>query len=205
MRAVSDFDRIASNIAIWHGYDPAVKAELYSTCLLTAAGACLVDPIPLESEALGELVGSRPVAGIIVTSSNHHRASGWFAEQFSAPIFARSETFPDKMPIRFRGVDDGDKICDGLRVINVEGAVAGELILHYARNGGTLIVGDALINFEPYRFTFLPAKYCSNEKEMRRSLRNLLDYEAERILFAHGAPILSGASARLRGLLASDR
>jgi hypothetical protein len=51
------------------------------------------------------------------------------------------------MPIRFRGVDDGDKICDGLRVINVEGAVAGELILHCARNGGTLIVGDALINF----------------------------------------------------------
>jgi hypothetical protein len=66
MRAVSDFDRIASNIAIWHGYDSAVKAELYSTCLLTAADACLVDPIPLESEALGELVGSRPVAGIIV-------------------------------------------------------------------------------------------------------------------------------------------
>jgi hypothetical protein len=89
MREVSDFDRIASNIAIWHGYDPAVKAELYSTCLLTAAGACFVDPIPLESEALGELVGCRPVAGIIVTSSNHHGASGWFAEQFSAPIFAR--------------------------------------------------------------------------------------------------------------------
>ena len=64
-------------------------------------------------------------------------------------------------------------------MISVEGAVAGELILHYALNGGTLIVDDALINFEPYRFSFLPAKYCSNEKEMRRSLR---------ILFAHGAP-----------------
>jgi len=70
-------------------------------------------------------------------------------------------------------------------------------------DGGTLIVGDALINFESYGFTFLPAKYCSNQKQMRRSLRKLLDYRAQRMLFAHGTPILSDASERLRGLLES--
>ena len=43
-----------------------------------------------------------------------------------------------------------------------------------------------------------------SEKEMRRSLRKLLDYKAERILFAHGTPILSGASDRLQKLLDSD-
>jgi glyoxylase-like metal-dependent hydrolase (beta-lactamase superfamily II) len=90
-------------------------------------------------------------------------------------------------------------------VIRIEGAAAGEMVLHYAPDGGTLIVGDALINVEPYGFTFLPAKYCSNEKEMRRSLQKLLDYKAERMLFAHGTPILSGASDRFRGLLGSDR
>jgi hypothetical protein len=44
VKSVSDFDRIASNVAIWHGYDSAVKAELYSTCLLSSDGANLVDP-----------------------------------------------------------------------------------------------------------------------------------------------------------------
>jgi hypothetical protein len=39
---------------------------------------------------------------------------------------------------------------------------------------------------------------------MRRSLRKLLDYKAERMLFAHGMPILSGASDRLQRLLDSD-
>ena len=63
-----------------------------------------------------------------------------------------------------------------------------------------VIIGDALINFETYGFTFLPGKYCSNEKEMRRSLRKLLDYKAERMLFAHGTPILSRASERLKSL-----
>jgi glyoxylase-like metal-dependent hydrolase (beta-lactamase superfamily II) len=200
----SDFDRIAPHLALWHGYDPAVKADLHSTCVLTPRGAYLVDPIPLQSEALNELLGSRWVSGIIVTNSNHHRASAQFAEQFSIPVFALCETFSDKMPRQFRKVADGDEICDGLFLSGIEGAVAGEIVLHYAPSGGTLIVGDALINFEPYGFTFLPAKYCSNENEMRRSLRKLLRYKADRILFAHGSPILSGASDRLQALLDSD-
>ena len=204
MSPASDFDRIAPHLALWHGYDHAVKADLYSTCVLTPRGAYLVDPIPLQSETLDELVGSGRVSGIIVTNSNHYRASAQFAEQFSIPVFARCETFSDKMPRQFRKVADGDEICDGLLLSGIEGAAAGEIVLHYAPSGGTLIVGDALINFEPYGFTFLPAKYCSNEKEMRRSLRKLLKYKADRILFAHGSPILSGATDRLQALLDSD-
>jgi glyoxylase-like metal-dependent hydrolase (beta-lactamase superfamily II) len=196
-----DFDRITPHLALWHGYDPAVKADLYSTCVLTPCGAYLVDPIPLQSEALDELLGSHRVSGVIVTSSNHHRASAQFAEQFSIPIFARCETFSDKVPRQFRKVADGDELCQDIRVIGIEGAAAGEIVLNYAPGGGTLIVGDALINCEPYGFTFLPAKYCSNAKAIRRSLRKLLDYKAERMLFAHGTPILSRASERLRALL----
>jgi glyoxylase-like metal-dependent hydrolase (beta-lactamase superfamily II) len=103
-----------------------------------------------------------------------------------------------------RKVTDGETICDGLQVITTEGAVPGEIGLHYAPNGGTLIIGDALINFESYGFTFLPAKYCSKQRQMRQSLRKLLDYKAERMLFAHGTPILSQATQRLQGLFNSD-
>jgi glyoxylase-like metal-dependent hydrolase (beta-lactamase superfamily II) len=204
VRPVSDFDRIASNIAIWHDYDPGVKAECYSTSLTTSEGMYLIDPIPLEKEALDELIGSDRVAGIVATNSNHHRVSAQFADQFSAPIFARCEIFPDETAQQSRSVADGDEICNGLHVIAIEGAAAGEIALHYLPDGGALIVGNALINFELYGFTFLPGKYCSNEKEMRQSLQKLLDYKAERILVAHGTPILAGASKRLQGLLGSD-
>ena len=50
-------------------------------------------------------------------------------------------------------------------------------------------------------FTLLPAKYCADQKTMRKSLRRLLDHAFERILFAHGFPILSGGAGRLRTLL----
>src|SRR5204862_6766311 len=162
------------------------------------------DPIPLRRQTLDELLGSAGSAGIIVTNSSHHRGFATFAEELSVPVFARGETFPDKTPRLFKEVADGSEICDGLRVIGIEGAAGGEIVLHHAPGDGTLIVGDVLINFEPYGFTLLPDKYCSNETEMRRSLRKLLDYKAEQMLFAHGTPILSGASDRLSGLIESD-
>jgi len=203
VQPVQDFDTVASDVVIWHAYDPEVKAELYSTCLATGAGVYLIDPIVLRPEAFDEMMGSSSVAGIVLTNSNHHRAAVQFAQQSSVPMLAHRETFLHGETSRLKIVSDGDEICDGLRVICIDGGPRGEIALHYADAGGTLIVGDALINFEPYGFAFLPARYCSNQKQMRRSLGKLLDYNAKRMLFAHGAPILSAASERVRALLDS--
>ena len=199
-----DFDSITSRLAIWHTYDAAVKAELYSTCLATVAGIYLIDPIPLQKRALDSLIGSSRVTGIVVTNSNHRRAAAQFAQQFQVCIFAHRQTFRDDEPSQLTTTVDGDEISNGLRVIGIERAAPGKIALHYSDNGGTLIVGDALVNFEPYGFSFLPPKYCSDEKQMRGSLQKLLHYKAERILFAHGTPILSSASERFRGLLNSN-
>jgi glyoxylase-like metal-dependent hydrolase (beta-lactamase superfamily II) len=135
---------------IWHTYDAAVKAEFYSTCLATVAGIYLIDPIPLQKRALDSLISSSRVAGIVVTNSNHHRAAAQFAQQFQVCIFAYRETFLDYEPSQFTTTVDGEEISNGLRVIGIEGAAPGEIALYYAGNGGTLIVGDALVNFEPY-------------------------------------------------------
>ena len=85
--------------------------------------------------------------------------------------------------------------------IEIEGGPPGEIAIHSDAEKGSLIIGDALINFEPYGFALLPAKYCSNARLMRRSLRKLLDYTFQRMLFAHGTPILTAARQRLEQLL----
>jgi hypothetical protein len=100
-------------------------------------------------------------------------------------------------------VQDGDTLAPGLTVIAIEGGAAGESALHLADHGGTIVVGDALINFDPLGFALLPPKYCLDPKLMRRSLAKLLDFVFERMLFAHGTPILSGARARVEKLLAT--
>jgi glyoxylase-like metal-dependent hydrolase (beta-lactamase superfamily II) len=204
MNVVCDLTQLRPDLFIWQNYDPAVKADLFSSAVTTLAGNCLVDPIALDDSQFSRLTEKAAIAGIVVTNANHHRASAHYAEKCSVPIFAHRDSFPDKNAPALAEVADGTKVCRELEVIAIEGAVPGEIALYDAANGGTLIVGDALINFEPYGFTFLPRKYCRNEKEMRRSLRKLLTRNAERLLFAHGTPILSAASARLQQVLDVD-
>jgi len=199
-----DFHQLSPGLWVWQNYDSSVKADLFSSAILTSAGIYIVDPIVLADANLRQLSDAATIAGIIVTNANHPRASSAYSDHFSAPILADAHSFPDLKPARFTEAKNGTTIRGELEIIKIEGAVAGEIALYHASNGGALIIGDALINFEPYGFSFLPRKYCLDEKQMRRSLRRLLARPAERLLFAHGVPLLSGASARLRRLLDID-
>jgi hypothetical protein len=185
MAIAPEIEPVAPDLSLWRVYDPAVKAELYSTAITVAECTYLVDPVSLTPDALVQLGCESAVAGIVVTNENHHRAAADFAGKFEAPIY----------------LDGSQPFPPGLTPVPIEGAVPGEIAVHSEAAGGVLIMGDALINFEPYGFAFLPAKYCSNVKVMRRSLPKLLDYSFERILFAHGTPILAGAHRRLEQLL----
>lgn len=205
MALALEVDQVAPSLAIWQCYDPAVKADLFSTALETGSGVYLIDPIPLRAEALRNFESAWKVVGIIVTNENHERATAQFAEKFSVPIYLHAALRESIAHPRVTGLRDGEAFSPGLNAIAIEGAVLGEIALHYDAHGGTMIVGDALINFEPFGFSLLPAKYCSDPKLMRRSLSKLLDYRFERMLFAHGTPILSGADRRLEQMLAAIR
>jgi len=205
MQPATELHRFPPNLFVWQNYDPAVKAELFASAISTPAGMYIVDPIPLAADGVARLSEANKIAGVIVTNANHHRASVDYSDEFSVPLFAQPGAFPDRKPGRSVEVADGTTIGEELEVITINGAVLGEIALYHPLNGGTLVVGDALINFEPYGFAFLPRKYCINEREMRQSLRKLLGYKMQRLLFAHGTPILSGASERLEQLLGLDR
>jgi hypothetical protein len=203
MPPAPELSSISPSLFLWQAYDPAVKAELFSTAIVTTNGIYLVDPTPLDPDPLNKLVGLGSIRAIIVTNANHWRAAPHFAAKLSVPIFGKLESRPANCDADFREIYHGAKV-DKLSVVALDGAAPGEIALFMAADSRTLIVGDALINFEPFGFALLPAKYCTNHREMRRSLQRLLDCKADRILFAHGTPILSGATERLRHLLNDD-
>jgi len=202
MAVALDLDQIRPGIFVWQTYDSTVKTDLYSSAIVLRDGLFLVDPIPLRPDALAQLRQRAPLAGVVVTNANHWRGAGDYLAKFSVPLLAsrKSAISHDDLV----EVADGDRIGGELEVRSIAGAPPGEVALYHAADGGTLIVGDALINFDPYGFALLPAKYCENAKQMRTSLRKLLSYKCERMLFAHGTPILSGADSQLRRLLDGD-
>jgi glyoxylase-like metal-dependent hydrolase (beta-lactamase superfamily II) len=203
MRHASDIEPVTPGISLWRFYDASVKAELFSTALETNSGSYLIDPIPLAADAFAELAEAK-IVGIIVTNENHERAAAQFAAKFKVPVYvdagiASLMKMPGIVPI------GDDSFPAGLKAVGIEGGPAGETAIHWAAGDGSMAVGDALINFEPHGFALLPAKYCSNFKLMRRSLSKLLDYSFDRMLFAHGMPILSHARERLELLLKERR
>ncbi len=205
MALAQELEPIVPGISIWQVYEPAAKAELFSTALTTDSGVYLIDPIPLAADALAALRVRGKTIGIFVTNANHDRAAAEFARDFSVPTYAYHSL---RETTEFAGaiaVNDGQTLAGGLTVIAIDGGAAGEMALHCFQDGGTMVMGDALINFEPHGFGLLPSKYCLDPKLMRRSLRKLLDYSFARIFFAHGIPILSGARAKVEQLLASDQ
>jgi glyoxylase-like metal-dependent hydrolase (beta-lactamase superfamily II) len=204
MPGAAELERVTADSYIWQVFDPKAKTDLFSTAIVTPHGTFIVDPVPLTEPALALLGQLGPIVGIIVTNCNHERASAEFAQRFSAPLFARRDSLSAETPSGFTAIGDGDRICEALDVVVIDGAAPGEIALSHPVSEGVLIVGDALINFYPHGFSFLPKKYCSNEKEMQRSLRKLLAHKSERMFFAHGTPILSQATARLRQLLDVD-
>jgi hypothetical protein len=200
MVEATDLATLADGLWLWQAYDPAMKADLSSSAVKCGNRLFLIDPIPLAPAALAELKTHGTADAVLVTNSNHPRATVAFAEQLDAAIFASEPSLSELRSNRARACVGGE-IVTGLTAITIEGAAPGEMVFHFAASGGTLVIGDALINFEPYGFCLLPAKYCSNQRLMRASLRQLLAWPFERLLFAHGSPILTSARARLATLL----
>jgi glyoxylase-like metal-dependent hydrolase (beta-lactamase superfamily II) len=197
---MTEFACISANYAFWHTYDRKLKAELFSTALLAGNELTVIDPIALPPAHHKELESLGPVVRIVITNANHARDAVAFAQSYSAPIFAPPELRVE-VPLSHSLQDD--LAIGALRVIRIEGAADGEFALYHPDDAGTLIVGDALINFDPHGFSLLPRKYCSNRKQMIRSLRKLLDLDFARIFFAHGNPIMVRARERLESLLNS--
>lgn len=197
----SEFLRLSDSLWLWQVYDPVVKSDLFSVAIKADTRLFLIDPIPLASSCLKEMVLPIGAASVLVTNLNHPRAAAAFARQFSAPIFAAAPVVPEFSTASARAILDGEKIGSAVSAIAIDGAATGETAFHFMDDGGTLVIGDALINFEPHGFTLLPAKYCFDQRAMRRSLRRLLDWPFERLLFAHGPPILARARERLEKLL----
>jgi glyoxylase-like metal-dependent hydrolase (beta-lactamase superfamily II) len=200
MPEADDLQQLTASLWIWQAFDPAVKADLFSTAVLSGGRLFLIDPIGLAPEPRGELKRIAPIAGILLTNANHLRDAKEWAQREQAPVWA-GESAGLKLdgPSAFRVFGDG--IAPELTPITIDGAVAGETALFLAGDDGTVVVGDALINVEPYGFSLLPKKYCSDQEQLRRSLRQFLNFSIERLLFAHGYPLVDSTRERLEEVL----
>jgi len=204
MQPVDDLQQVTAGLWFWQGYEPSVKADLSSAALQIGGSLYFIDPILLADEPLDLLVSAARPAGIVLTNGNHERAAAAYREKFKAPIFAHGNAEGEFSIGIDHWLGDGSSIDGVLTAVHLPGAAKGEIAIHATAGGGVMLVGDALIHIEPQGVSFLPGKYCTDAKLMKKSLRKLLQFSFEAMTFAHGLPVVSGAKKRLEQLLQSS-
>lgn len=92
------------------------------------------------------------------------------------------------------------RLPEDLRVIDTPGHTPGHVSFLLDREGGLLIVGDAAVakQGEVRRGSF-----NRGEPTVDASLRHIAEFDFERAVFGHAAPIQSGAAAAFRRFVAS--
>ena len=189
----------------WEAYDPASKVDLSASALRVGGRIYFVDPFPLAKPALDELLAGAAPAGIVVTNGNHARAAAEFRRRHQVPLAstAEAQTETGLEPDHLIPAGGGGVFGGVFEALPLPGGAAGEVALYRPGDGGLLIVGDAVINLPSLPLALLPAKYCTDPRQLRRSVTGLLDRPFSKMLFAHGEPLLADARARLAAMLAA--
>ena len=211
MKPADDFADLGSNdprlsvLACWEAYSSESKIDYHSSALGVDGQLYFVDPVPLQRELLAQLAHTTAPAAILLTSANHARAAEAYKKQFSIPIYAHADA-REELGIELDGefLHTSTAELNAFEVVALPGAAAGEVAIFTPLGGGIVVMGDALINLRPYGFSLLPDKYCSDAKQLRRSLTQLLEFSFEKMLFAHGTPLVAGARRKLETLLAEQ-
>jgi len=163
----------------------------------------MVDPPPLSAEGLTAVRQGGPIDAIILTNRDHVREAGVYRKLFQTRVLAPELDAP-LMELDVDGTySHGDRLPGGISVIHLpDGKSPGESALLLERNGGILILGDALIGKPPGELSFLPPDKYADPARARAGVSRLLGYAFDTVLVGDGVSIrLDGKEAVKRAVL----
>ena len=203
MRAAPEFADLGGGLFCWQAYDATSRVDLHASAVAVDERLFFIDPIPLADAALAELTADATPAGIVLTNANHARAAELFRRRFGLPVCIHPEAAAEIGLTADAMLDAGGGPVFGgaFEAVPLPGAAPGEIALYQPDHGGLLVFGDAVINLPSPGFAVLPDKYCADPKLLRRSLAALLERPFDRMIFAHGDPMMADARKRLTTML----
>lgn len=188
-----------------------------SAYVLVRGGEALVfdtgtgEDVAVIGDALEDAgAGWGQVAHVVVSHRHDDHVGGVDRVVDEAPAAAVHAAVPDLDVVRARlpaasAITDGDRLL-GLRVVATPGHTPGHISL-FDDETGLLLAGDAVVNGVAIGGTTgdgvepSPPSFTADADEALASVRTLVDLAPTTILFGHGDPLTSGASAALEDAL----
>ncbi|HVC08436.1 MAG TPA: MBL fold metallo-hydrolase [Elusimicrobiota bacterium] len=189
--------RLADNAYSWNKFNEEKGLNFNGTLIVGAGEVIVVDPPPHsggDEAFLDQKLKQKPTLAV-VTNKHHLRDVQWWLERYQIPL-AMHETETNEYGFEVsRKLKDGDHIWAGCQIVHLPGKTEGEIAIHIDGDGGTLLVGDALIGDPMGALRFLPREKIRDQDLLEKSLQKLRALSFERLLAGDGEPILAGAKA----------
>ena len=183
----------------WASFDESRNVDFNGTAWIRAEGNIVIDPMPMSDHDRAHLEGLGGAAWVIVTNSDHIRATQEVAEYFGAEIagpVGEQHTWPW---LCNAWLGDGDVLVEGLTAFTVAGSkTPGELALLLGDH--TLVTGDLIRAHQGGRLMMLPDPKLSNKMAAQASAKKLAELGADAIIVGDGWPLFSGGVAALEAL-----
>jgi glyoxylase-like metal-dependent hydrolase (beta-lactamase superfamily II) len=186
----------------WSRFDESRDVDFHSTVLVRPQGTIVVDPLPVSEHDLAHLRKLGPVRQIVITNSDHVRASEELALQTGASLCAPAaeREILEKLPVQ-RWLREGDLVADGVVALALEGSkTPGELALWV--DGRVLVTGDLVRAHRAGSLMLLPDAKLTDKAAAVRSLQRLVELrQVEAVLVGDGWQVFSQGQALLEELL----
>jgi len=189
--------RLASGIYSWNKFNEERGLNFNGFLIVCGDKAIVIDPPPHSADEevfLDKKLNLRP-AHVIVTNKHHLRDTQWWLERYQIQLAMHESETNDYGFEVSRKLKDGDRIEAGCRILHLPGKTEGEIGIYVEEDGGTLILGDALIGDPMGKVKFLPKEKIQDQDRLEQSLQGLRTLSFERLLMGDGEPLLAGAKA----------
>jgi glyoxylase-like metal-dependent hydrolase (beta-lactamase superfamily II) len=193
----------------WSEFNAERNVDFHSIAWIRPEGNVLVDPLPLSEHDWRHLQSVGGAKWIVITNSDHIRASQEIAERTGAQIAApggEKATFP--IPVQ-RWLGDGDLVVPGLNSLAEPALCAIEL--HGSKTPGelaflleetTLITGDLVRAHQAGSLMLLPDAKLIDRSQAIASVKKLAQFnKVEAVLVGDGWQIFRDGHIYLQELI----
>ncbi|MCU0567383.1 MAG: hypothetical protein MUF49_12385 [Oculatellaceae cyanobacterium Prado106] len=187
----------------WSAFDLERNVDFNGVAWIRPEGNVLIDPMPLSDHDLAHLTSLGGAAWIIITNSDHIRASQELAQKLGAKVAAPNAEQSTFLMGCDRWLADGETVVPGLVAIALDGSkTPGELAL--LLEDTTLITGDLVRAHQAGRLMMLPDAKLQDRGMAIASVKRLAELEGiETVLVGDGWSVFGQGGESLRQLAAS--
>jgi hypothetical protein len=197
--AVADtVEEVVPGVWTWSVHDDRIDFVSTSHAVSGTDGTVLIDPLPLDPDALH---GLGEVAAICLTAGTHQRSAWRYRRELEVPVYAPalSKLIEEEPDVRY---SEGDELPGGLEAVFTPGAGTTQHTFLLEREGGIAFVPDLFANMPGRGLAIVGEEEMPDPEQARESIRKLLDLPFAMLCLDHGVPVTEDPKAAIRALLA---